>query len=690
MRIFLQHNVRRYGIFSAISVSPFFLFIAKQVLNLLYFLALAAAVHAADADSTERLIRLADEQKLYEDRYWRTLLHYKKTLSGGSESFIDDPRFFLSPQGKFNPKAELEASIIAFFPKKTVKRVSNPLYIKEVKRVLNPFDGWDENSDEDSTQDAICRFPARYTWLREKLHIAESEFPQILCEQFERVIENIKPKSATLIFPTYSMNSPASMFGHTLLTIDTENKSKPLSQAINYSASTNETNGLFFAFKGIFGFYKGYYSVMPYYEKIQEYSDIRQRDIWEYPLNLSESEVRRMLMHLWELKDLYSYYYFFDENCSYNLLFLLESARPSLNLTEQFSLWILPIDTVKAVKEAGLSDTVHYRPSKAGRIKQKISQLSDAGQQLALDIIEEKTTPQSLAEQNIEKDEKIGILDLAADYLQYQYYAKEEITKPRYQKLLLESLNIRSRLGKPEENSDAMPTPPLPENVHESNRFGIGIGVGDEGVFQQMTYRPAFGDLLDTDYRQDQGIQIEFCPLELRYYDYDEDKDLVLQSFDLIDIVSISPADRFFMPYSWKISTGLIRKKMREDSKTEEDALLYSVNTGGGLAVYHDVFGLAYLFLEPELLLGGALSENYALGMGLSAGLLKHMTPSWKCHLSAESMYFGLGDRHSASNLSLSQHLQLTRNSSFSFDISWEKDFDVSSAEAVLRWNLFF
>jgi len=53
-------------------------------------------------------------------------------------------------------------------------------------------------------------------------------------------------------------------------------------------------------------------------------------------------------------------------------------------------------------------------------------------------------------------------------------------------------------------------------------------------------------------------------------------------------------------------------------------------------------------------------------------------------------MYFGLGDRHSASSVSLSQHIQLTRNNSLSFDISWEKDFDVSSNEAVFRWNFFF
>ena len=82
--------------------------------------------------------------------------------------------------------------------------------------------------------------------------------------------------------------------------------------------------------------FQGIFLHPPYYEKVTEYNNIDHRDIWEYDLNFSEHEVLRMVMHMWELKDIYSDYYFFDENCSYDLLYLLEAARPSLELTDEF------------------------------------------------------------------------------------------------------------------------------------------------------------------------------------------------------------------------------------------------------------------------------------------------------------------------------------------------------------------
>ena len=52
--------------------------------------------------------------------------------------------------------------------------------------------------------------------------------------------------------------------------------------------------------------------MLPYYEKIKEYSNLENRDIWEYSLEFTPDEVERMLLHLWELKDIYTDYYFFD------------------------------------------------------------------------------------------------------------------------------------------------------------------------------------------------------------------------------------------------------------------------------------------------------------------------------------------------------------------------------------------
>ena len=106
--------------------------------------------------------------------------------------------------------------------------------------------------------------------------------------------KNLQVKSISLIFPTAYISSPASMQGHTFLRLDKDINTPLIANAINYSARTNETFGAIFAYKGLFGGYKGLYTMMPYYEKIGEYSDLELRDIWEYRLNFAQKEIDRL------------------------------------------------------------------------------------------------------------------------------------------------------------------------------------------------------------------------------------------------------------------------------------------------------------------------------------------------------------------------------------------------------------
>lgn len=84
------------------------------------------------------------------------------------------------------------------------------------------------------------------------------------------------------------------------------------------------------------GGYPGLFALVPYQEKLSEYRSLENRDLWEYRLNLTQAETERMVEHVWELKQIKFDYFFFDENCSYRLLELLQVARPSLRLTGQF------------------------------------------------------------------------------------------------------------------------------------------------------------------------------------------------------------------------------------------------------------------------------------------------------------------------------------------------------------------
>ena len=173
----------RYGRFQG-SVSP--LFFVLLLFSSLFF---AVQTQADESTYLDVLLESAREKELHKARYWHTLLHYKKGFFG-TRSLIDDPKFFLSEDGKYNPEAELEATIRAFFQK-----------------------------SNDESKHPVCRFIARYAWIKEQLDLDSSRLPVPECARFSEIISQIKPESVTLIFPASHMNNPASMFGHTLLTI---------------------------------------------------------------------------------------------------------------------------------------------------------------------------------------------------------------------------------------------------------------------------------------------------------------------------------------------------------------------------------------------------------------------------------------------------------------------------------------
>ena len=140
--------------------------------------------------------------------YWHTLVHYKYSLLG-TRSLVDDPDFFLAPTGKHDPKAEIEATLKAFF---------DPI--------------------QPETKHPACRFVARYHWLKEELEINLARLPYVSWAHFEKIMADIQPASVSLIFPAAYMNSPASVFGHTLLLLEPAADRKLLSHAVNYAAVT--------------------------------------------------------------------------------------------------------------------------------------------------------------------------------------------------------------------------------------------------------------------------------------------------------------------------------------------------------------------------------------------------------------------------------------------------------------------
>lgn len=624
----------------------------------------AGEVHAADGPVSDpayvqELIDAAEQQRLHEDPYWRILLHYKRTVLG-LRSLVDDPDFFLAENGKRDPRAELEATLRGFF-----------------------------QADETVAAETVCRFIARFTWLRECLGFDPARLPASTCPAFEQVLASINPKSATLVFPTSYMNSPASMFGHTLISVETTVKSKLMSHAVNYSAVNVDRNGILFAVKGIFGFYEGYFSILPYYQKVEEYSDINQRDIWEYPLHLTEEEVVRMLRHLWELQEIYSYYFFFGENCSYTLLFLLDAARPSLRLTDGFRLWVMPIDTIRKQKKKGLIDEADYRPARATRIRYIISLLDVPDQKLALAVYEGKLDPEDLLRMDLAPLTKVRILDLVMEYVQFRY-AEKDLTKEEYVDRFLAASKARARLGNPPGAVYEIPRPVQPELGHKSNRLSIGAGargwndLEETSLFQEIRIRPTYHDLLDSDRGYIPGSQIEFFSGRLRYYS-DEEK-LVLERLDLINILSLAPRNRFFKPISWKVSTGLRQFDIADGDRS----LAYYLSAGGGVAYEVPGLGLCHGTLEAEVAMGGGLRNLHAVGFGATLGVLRQVLDFWKAQLYLRPYYYPLGEKHLSVEWGLQQQYTVTRNLAVSADLIGKHAHGRNQADASVLLHMYF
>ncbi len=580
------------------------------------------------------LVQRAGEQKLADQREWHLLLHYRKNLLGGYTSEQDDPGFFLSPDGKTDPQAELEATLKQFFSDELVGR---------------------------SKQPAQCAFIARYDWLRNRLRFDETRLPAMACERFERWFADFEAQSITLIFPSAFMNNPASMFGHTLLRVDQKGQTEQtriLAYTINYAADVPPDAGLAYPIRGIFGGYRGYFSTIPYYLKVQEYRDIENRDIWEYRLNFTDEQVRRLLMHAWELGNAYFDYFFFKENCSYHLLALLEYADPTLHLTDQFVVWTVPADTVRLVAaQPGLVRDIAYRPSRSTLIRRKRELLAPIERDLTARLVDDPATTKSSAFQALPMKRQAFVLDVASDYLRYKSDTNEEAAAP-FKERNRALLTTRSELRVSSEDLKIAPFAKQPDLGHQTSRASLGGGWRNNDTFEELTVRAGYHDLLDPEVGYTPDAQIELASVAVRHYNRADQTRL--ERVTLANVLSLSPMDPLFHAPSWKINVGM-------QTIRHHTCLLCSngvINGGIGAAVEshwlkREVY---FAFAEVEANYSRAYEERHRIGGGGTVGMLADLTDRWKLMLSGSYLRYALGEKSDDVRWSVGQRYMLGQN----------------------------
>ncbi|MGH8463312.1 MAG: DUF4105 domain-containing protein, partial [Pseudomonas sp.] len=429
-----------------------------------------------------------------------------------------------------------------------------------------------------------------------------------------------------------------------------------------------------YAWKGLMGGYPGLFALMPYQEKLSEYRSLENRDLWEYRLNLTPEETGRMVEHVWELKQIQFDYFFFDENCSYRLLELLQVARPSLDLTSQFPITAIPTDTVKAVKQAGLVERIDYRPSRERELLERAKPLSDEEQQQVLDVSADTAKLQSPEFTALPRERQALVQDAA--YRLERYRANGEGREPERTKRSFELLRAINRNPAPELDIER---PGLPEDGHQSRTWQLGVGTREDRAFAEYGLRMAYHDLNDNAYGFPLGAQIEILQLKLRQY---EGNDWQVQQLDLATIRSLTPRNDLLKPWSWQVTGGLERVLGKQD----DEVLVSHVNGGAGgtWKLAEDMLGFALGTVRIEH--NNDFAEFISPAAGFNTGVLWR-NPLGNLSLEAKGDYFTNGEVRRS--LSLNQQWELSQNLGLRLSASREFSQLASAQNEVmleLKW----
>ncbi|WP_127717923.1 DUF4105 domain-containing protein [Halobacteriovorax sp. HLS] len=536
-----------------------------------------------------------DQQRIYDDPTWLNLMHYRSNFFGGVSSEADGETFFFSKDGKSNPQNELIANIEAIEKDKNLSSDEHPL----------------------------CRFPARATFFESKGLINLSKF-KVSCPRYNKFKNKLSAKSISIVFSSYFLDTPASAFGHTLMRInknirhtDQEDQNfELLDYAINYSAVVTTTNSLLYGVMGFAGGFRGEFASMPYFYKVREYNDFESRDLWSYDLNLSQKEINMIVAHIWEMGQTYFQYYYLTENCSYHMLGLLDVANPKWNLSKRNPSFVIPVDTIKTLgKTPGLVRRVSYRPSTMRKAKQSVQRLMQDEKQFFEKVIKEKTANPV---QGLSKEKQAKILDTAIDYLDFTHSEDILLEKPEALKWKNELLIARSET-EVQTTIETIPTPhkQRPDFGHDSRRFWLGVGKNKSlKTYETLSYRFALHDFYDPQDGQNPQATMEMGHMKFNYYN--DSSKLKLDFIDIVNVISLSPIEKYFSNISWRFKLG--SRAINDSGCSACQAPTFQV--GGGTSIFTKYFK-AFALLTSELDLHKELSHNgFRFGVGPEAEII--------------------------------------------------------------------
>ncbi len=449
-----------------------------------------------------------------QDTKWLNLHRYLKD-GPQFKSLVTNKDWFFSPAGKFSPQEEASAAIKEF----------------------------------QVNAQARCRFPARVRYLTE---IGFLKPIPTKCPGFDYIMKKLRLEKVFLIFASYHINNPSSAFGHTFFKLQgTDQSNDYLNWGLNFSAIQTTNNPLIYGFYGLSGLFKAKFSLLPYFIKLKEYQDYENRDLWEYQLKLSKSELQYFVEHLWEMNTAQFDYYYLTKNCSFHLLAFLDAINPRWELIAKLPYFVIPSETLKTIaNEESLAGPINFRPSPFKKLKSIFNSLKP----------KERPIVKELSQKRVINDDQLGglsteALDFLMDYMDSN--PQEGIPFKR-------ALQVQRSKRSAKTTIKEIKSPGPPHEIHPSSYLMIGR---KENQFNQhltrLEARASFDEYLDDKMTRESWSQLVLGKLSATYNQ--RESDLRLEKFTLLNIEANNQSIFSSMGSTWSLDFSISDRELTKD-----------------------------------------------------------------------------------------------------------------------------
>ncbi|MEM9810629.1 MAG: DUF4105 domain-containing protein [Pseudomonadota bacterium] len=461
--------------------------------------------------STSSALWGVDTETLAADEQWQILGRWKRRMlpGAGLRSDIISRDFFLADNGRFDPEAELRA---------TLEGMAMPLG-------ANPDDS------------IFCRYPGRAEFLRQQG--ADLPDPVLLCPKLSEFLDGGTTDSVSVLFISGYLSNPGSAYGHLLLRFHSEGKDEPaedvLDRAINYGAASSEDDPLIpYIAKGLFGGYHSTYTSLQFYHQAERYREIELRTIWQYRLKLSDEEARLLITHVYEILTSENRYYFLRQNCAWRIAETLELVVDR-DLIPNTKLWVTPIDvfhqlTGDAEDGGPAVDDVKRLASRETLFLEGYAALSVEEKRAVDHSLEAPSEPLSQLIADAGLDDPRAVYDVLLDY--YAFTHGTEAEEERQQALTAERFK-HPPSNRPTELRRIPPhTGQRPSLIQATALYNDALG---EGV--EIRLRPAYFDLLSSTVGTVPYSEVSMGDTRVLIRDGGID----LRSLEVVRVTSLSP-----------------------------------------------------------------------------------------------------------------------------------------------------